>query len=233
MSVVAVGLRKAEQDIQAEPANFDRLARIYRWLEWCTFGPLLWRCRCEFLNSVGGRHNALVVGDGDGRFSARLLKLNSDISVEAIDASNGMLCQLLRRTAANRARVRATVADARQLPQFEQCFDLVVTHFFLDCLTTSEVESFAGKIRRKLQPGACWIVSEFAVPDTRYGRLFARPLVSGLYAAFGLLTGLKVRRLPRYHEALERAGLALTHQRKWLNGLLVSELWEIGPAARS
>jgi SAM-dependent methyltransferase len=227
MNGVAIQSRRVEQDVHGEAANFDQLAGIYRWLEWCTFGPILWRCRCAFLDSTRNSRNGLVIGDGDGRFTARLLELNRYVTVEALDASEAMLRQLLRRTAANRVRVHATVVDARDLPRFEQSFDLVVTHFFLDCLTTEEVESLAGEIGLRLRPGARWVISEFAVPKNRFGQLFARPLVSALYVAFGLLTGLKVRRLPCYRDAMERAGFVLMGERTWLNGLLVSELWEI------
>ena len=58
------------------PANFDRLARIYRWMELVTFGPLLGRCRYRFLEQLCNCRTALLLGDGDGRFAARLLAAN-------------------------------------------------------------------------------------------------------------------------------------------------------------
>lgn len=230
MNGEAVPSRPWKQTVEAGPANFDPLARIYRWLEWCTFGSSLWHCRCAFLDSMRDRRNALVIGDGDGRFIARLLEFNSLILVQALDASEAMLRQLLRRAAPNHARLHATAADARKPLPFAKTFDLVVTHFFLDCLTTEEVESLAREILQKVQLNARWVISEFAVPANLYGRLLARPLISALYLAFGLLTGLKVRHLPRYHEAIEKAGFVLTRRRTRLRGLLVSELWETGPS---
>ncbi|HEY2471302.1 MAG TPA: class I SAM-dependent methyltransferase [Terracidiphilus sp.] len=223
MNSTAIQLQECAQ---TKPANFDPLARIYRWLEWFTFGPVLWRCRCAFLDSMQDRRSALVIGDGDGRFTARLLENNSRVAIEALDVSEAMLRQLLRRAAPNIARVQTRVADARMPISFTQGFDLVVTHFFLDCLTTAEVESLAWDVREKLAPGARWVISEFAIPENLYGRLFALPLVSALYAAFGLLTGLKVRRLPRYRDALQDAGFVLMQERGRLRGLLVSEIWQ-------
>lgn len=219
-----------EQVLESRPADFNRLARIYRWLEWFSFGPLLWRCRCAFLDVMRDRHAALILGDGDGRFTARLLAENAEITVEAVDASGAMLQQLLHRAGRSAGRVCTRLADARQPIEFRQRFDLVVTHFFLDCLATEEVEYLALEVRRWVEPNAAWVISEFAVPDNLYGRVFAGPLVSALYLAFGILTGLKVRRLPRYREALERAGFVLASERKRLFGLLVSEKWEIVPA---
>lgn len=226
MNSVAVRLNESTESIETKPANFDRLARPYRWLEWFTFGSILWRCRCTFLDLIEDSRRALVIGDGDGRFTARLLESNPRITVEALDASEAMLRQLLRAAAQNTARVRARVADARKPISIARGFDLVVTHFFLDCLTTAEVESLASDLREKLAPGARWVISEFSIPDTVYGRLFARPVVWALYLGFRLLTGLKVRRLPRYRDALERAGFVRLVERRRLKGLLVSELWQ-------
>ncbi len=46
--------------------NFNRLAQIYRWLEYLSFGPFLWRCRIRFLPDLAHCRRALVLGDGDG-----------------------------------------------------------------------------------------------------------------------------------------------------------------------
>jgi ubiquinone/menaquinone biosynthesis C-methylase UbiE len=224
---------RLESKILTKTADFSRLARIYRWMEWATFGPLLWRCRCAFLGEMQDRRTALILGDGDGRFTARLLNTNSQIKIEAIDASSAMLHQLLVRSARHIDRVNARMADARRPFFLSSKFDLVVTHFFLDCLSSLEVESLALEISQRLEPGAVWIVSEFAIPENLYGRLVASPLVSALYLAFSLLTGLTVRSLPQYDAALEKAGFVLTQQKKRLFGLLVSQMWQAPNAARS
>ena len=80
-----------------QPANFDPIARPYRWLEYLTFGPYLERCRYHFLNQLGQHCRALILGDGDGRFTARLLAANPEISVDAVDSSATMLHLLTKR----------------------------------------------------------------------------------------------------------------------------------------
>lgn len=212
----------------ATAPNFDRLAGIYRWMEWLSFGPCLARCRGAFLDRMTARRCALVIGDGDGRFSSRLVRANPDIEVDVVDASAAMLRALVRRAGGAGARIRTQVADARRWkPASNRRYDLVVTHFFLDCLTTDEVRGLAAAVRSGLRPGTLWVVSEFAVPDRGFGRLAAGPLVWALYRAFGVLTGLRVRRLPDYRAAFEEAGLRLIGRREFLCGLLVSELWGV------
>jgi hypothetical protein len=53
----------------------------------------------------------------------------------------------------------------------------------------------------------------------------ARAVIAGLYAAFGVMTGLRVRRLPDYASALEGAGFVLEDRRRLMGGLLVSDVW--------
>jgi hypothetical protein len=215
-----------------KPSDFNRLARLYRWMEWATFGPCLGWCRRAYLAELSACRHAVVLGDGDGRFTSRLLSTNSLIQIDAVDASSAMLRALVRRAGHQSARIRTHHADARSwrpAPTPEnQPIDLITTHFFLDCLITSEVHSLATRLRRLESPSALWLVSEFAIPPTWFGRLVARPLVSGLYLAFAWLTGLTVRTLPDHSAALRQSGFCLQKRRTWLGGLLTSELWSSG-----
>lgn len=207
--------------------NFNRLARVYRWMEWLTFGPFLHRCRCAFLASLTQRRRALILGDGDGRFTARLLEVNSAIEIDAVDASEAMLRQLASRSLST--RVYTQVADARTFVPNSRDYDLIATHFFLDCLSDTEVSNLSLRLRHYTCPGAIWIISEFAVPSNMYGHTVARPLISALYLAFAWLTNLRVRRLPNHHLALASSGWSLLSQQKRLGGLLVSEMWGRDP----
>jgi SAM-dependent methyltransferase len=214
---------------KGEAPRFDGLAGIYRWMEYLCFGPALSRCRTDFLADLMRCRNALVIGDGDGRFTAKLIEANPAVNVDAIDASPAMLQTLLHRARKAAERVRTEVADARAWqPVNAVPYDLVVTHFFLDCLTTPEVRSLAERIRNASTPNALWVVSDFAVPGSFFGRTIARPVVSALYLAFGILTGLEIRSLPDHAQALAQTGFRLTRRRTRLCGLLVSELWTIG-----
>lgn len=211
---------------RAPTPDFGRLASVYRWMEWLSFGPFLWCCRCTFLSAMRGRRRALVIGDGDGRFTARLLADNRRVRVNAVDASAAMLRALARRAAGAGERLRTLCMDARAWqPQPAASYDLVVTHFFLDCLSTEEVASLACRVRTATEPDALWVISEFAIPETWFGRWFARPLVWVLYWAFGLLTGLEQRRLPGHPIALREAGFVLAQRRTLLGGMLASEIW--------
>jgi ubiquinone/menaquinone biosynthesis C-methylase UbiE len=223
-----VAVEPVESARERRTPNFDRLAGVYRWMELVTFGPLLTRCREAFLADVISARRAVVLGDGDGRFTAELLRVNPQVQIEAVDASAAMLEALKRRAGANADRVSAYCADARDWRPAEAPVDLVATHFFLDCLTTEEIRALAKRVSGAMSPSAVWIVSEFAIPESWFGRWVAQHLVWLLYRAFGLLTGLEIRGLPEHRAALQGAGFTLAERRRWLRGLLVSEMWVIG-----
>ena len=213
------------------PPNFNMLAGPYRWLEYLTFGPWLARTRSAFLPRLAHCRNALVLGDGDGRFTLRLLQVNPIVHVHAVDASPAMLDALVSRAGHHATRVSMQLGDARTWepgPE-DQLYDAIVTHFFLDCLTTGEIQSMAESLRPALARSAVWVVSEFAIPHSRFGRFVARPLVWGLYRIFAALTGLTVRTLPDHICAREAAGFVLRERQTRLAGLLVSELWSAAP----
>jgi ubiquinone/menaquinone biosynthesis C-methylase UbiE len=210
---------------QPEPraANFDRIARLYRWLEYASFGPVLQSCRTEFLQELTRSRKALVFGDGDGRFLSRLLAANPGLHARAVDSSAAML-RLLEKRAAHAgasARLTATRADAVRFTPCDSGYDLVATHFFLDCLTNAEVSALLHRVRPALAPGALWVVSEFATPGPS-----SALLVRGLYFAFRWLTGLRVTHLPDHATIMLQQGFTLVARKQRLRGLLVAELWQ-------
>ena len=215
-----------EQLVNSVTPDFNHLARVYRWMEWLTFGPFLQRCRTAFLSGLQQRRRGLVLGDGDGRFTSRFLRKNTHIIIDAVDASGAMLSQLATRASSNVRRVQTHIADARTFQPPHHDYDLIATHVFLDCLTTSEIKLLASRLRRHATLNALWVISEFAIPSNFYGRAIAGPLISALYLAFGLLTKLRIRELPNHRIALAQSGWSLVHQQKRLAGLLLSELWQ-------
>jgi SAM-dependent methyltransferase len=208
--------------------NFNRIARPYRWLEYLSLGSALENCRTHYLPQLLDRRHALVLGDGDGRFLAELLASNPGLHADAIDTSTTML-QLLRQrceaaTPNAATRLRTHHANALTIP-LEDSYDLVVTHFFLDCLTQPDLDTLITHINPTLTPGALWLISDFRVPNGLM-RLPARVLVRTLYLAFRLLTGLLTTHLPDYATPLTQAGLTrIAHQHR-LAGLLTTELWQ-------
>ncbi len=206
--------------------NFDPVARSYRWLEYFSFGPLLERCRNAHLGHVIGARRALVLGDGDGRFLASLLAANPGLTADVVDSSQSMLRLLASRVCRSRQQISLHHADALAWEPTGS-YDLIVSHFFLDCFFPQQLEHLFDRILPHARQGAQWVISEFAIPQNPLAALLASGLIALLYCIFGMLTGLKVRALPDHTTALCNRGLILRYERRYLAGLLCSQLWSL------
>jgi SAM-dependent methyltransferase len=207
------------------PPSFDRIAPLYRWLEYLAVGLLLERTRLQYLDRLPEQRHALILGDGDGRFIASLLRAHPRMQAEAVDSSPAMLRLLVKRVdPAHRGRLKIHQADARAFEP-RTAPDLIVTHFFLDCLTNTETTALVADIAPVLAPGGLWLVSEFRIPPGPLA-IPARLYIRSLYLAFRLLTGLRTTHLPDHECALRDAGLTLVARRFRLFGLLTSEIWQ-------
>jgi hypothetical protein len=217
--------------VKAQP-NFDPIARPYQWLEYLTLGRLLERTRLHFLPQLLTARCVLVLGDGDGRFLSHLLAANPILTATAVDGSAEMLRLLRQRCAPHADRLIVHHGDALVFspPEGVQ-YDLVVTHFFLDCLTQPEVNALIARLVPSLSPSALWVVSDFRIPAGRM-HLPAQILVRSLYLAFRVLTGLRTSRLPNHGAAFYATGFLCLERKLLAAGVLTTELWQRGnPAA--
>ncbi|HVZ15893.1 MAG TPA: class I SAM-dependent methyltransferase [Terriglobales bacterium] len=207
--------------------NCNAIAPWYRLFEYSTFGVALQRRRCHFLPALTASRRMLMLGEGDGRFLQKLLNTNSCVEVDYVDKSSRML-DLAAQRVDSCARVHFHQSDITSDGVPGKEYDAVVTHFFLDCLLPEEINCLIENVRNCVTDGACWVVSEFHIPDDGWQRVRAQAWLRILYASFGLATGLRAAQLPDYKTALVNAEFRL-HEESTANlGLLTSQLWVRG-----
>lgn len=208
--------------------NCDPIARWYQSLEYIAFGSSLQQRRREYIGEVADARRVLILGDGDGRFTAEFLRRSEAASVDSIDLSLRMLGLAERRVRAcssSPAQIRFHHGDVRTM-NFSGKYDLIVSHFFLDCFTPDEAFVLVAQIAEVASPRARWLISEFHLPSVGIGRWAAAFLIRTMYLFFRLLTGLQARSLPDYTPVLMNQGFRRIRHRSTWGGLLVSELWE-------
>lgn len=206
--------------------NFDNIARPYRVLEYLTLGRMLERTRLHFLPRILTARRALVLGDGDGRFLAQLFAVNPDVHATAIDSSGEMLRLLREKCKPYFDRLHTVHADALSFtPPVHADYDLVVSHFFMDCFTEAQLNELVDHIAPALKPDALWLLSDFRIASGRM-HLPAEIVVRGLYFAFRVITGLRIVRLPCHSSILSAAGFNRRDRKLLAAGLLHTELWQ-------
>ena len=194
--------------------NCDRIARCYRWLEYAGFGRALEHRREAFLSELSAARRVLVLGDGDGRALTALLAAAPAAQIDYVDLSTRML--ELARARAGGLRVAYHHGDALTTPLPPAEYDLIVTHFFLDCFDAEDQARLVAHVAGAATLQARWLVSEFRKSGL---------LVRALYVFFRATTGLKTKRLADHHPLFQQHGFRLTRHKSAWRGLLASELW--------
>lgn len=208
--------------------SFDRLAPFYRGMEFVLAGRKLQRCRLAWLDEVKDCREVLIVGEGPGRFLTECVKMLPEARILCVDASAAMLARA--RLALQKKRQdssRVTFMHAT-LPEWEppRKFDLLVTHFFLDCFPPEQLKRVVSRLASGAQPGARWLLADFCEPQRGFARWRAKLILALAYAFFGLATGLPARRLADPDKYLKEQGMRLQRRKIYEGGLLHSDLWQ-------
>ena len=209
--------------------SFDAIAPWYRALEWITCGEQLQRCRVACLGEISAPRRALIVGEGNGRFLCELLRVHPAVAVDCLDASERML-QLARKRIEQTcpdgaARVRFLHDDISSWIPPEDRFDLIVTHFVLDCFRGPELVLVIKKLACAATPDATWLVADFCIPVGRFARARARAWLALMYGFFRATAGIQAARLVDPTPLIRAQGFALATQYQFKSAMLKSESW--------
>lgn len=208
--------------------NFDCLAKCYGVMEAIAAGGKLQRCRIAFLDAIPPPRRVLLAGEGHGRFLSACAKRFPESEIVVVESSAGMIDVA-------RARLEKLVPTAREIEFVHApllawehpvgAFDLIVTHFFLDCFPAQVHAEVVSRLGELATPDAHWLLADFQIATARLARLRSQVIVGLLYGFFRLVCGLKADRLVAPEEDFEMAGFS-RHSRitsEW--GLLRSEWW--------
>ena len=180
------------------------------------------------LPHVGDCRRVLIVGDGDGRFLAALLRAVPQAIVDSLDISPKMI-DLAKRRIADMAgaldRVQFTVGDIRADPLPGTAYDLIVTNFLLDCFPADELEQVINRLSDVSTPNGKWIVGDFEMPKGFWSRTAARIALAGMYAFFRIVTRIPARKLVDPSPMLSLRGWQRTIELSCQSGVLVSRWW--------
>jgi ubiquinone/menaquinone biosynthesis C-methylase UbiE len=204
--------------------SFDLLARSYRYLETITFGNRLQAARVAFLDHIGTPGRALIAGEGNGRFLEALVQKSPLIAVDCVDASTQML-RLAQERIAHATNVRFLHEDLTVWSPEGNAYDLIVTHFFLDCFTRDEIARMVDKLARAATGNAIWLLADFSIPSAGLARIHAQVWLNAMYRFFRLTTGISGCELSDPAQFLQSHGFQLAQRNEWRSGLVKSELW--------
>jgi ubiquinone/menaquinone biosynthesis C-methylase UbiE len=209
--------------------SFDSIAPAYRTLETIAFGGDLQRARVACLGEIGAPRRALIIGEGNGRFLCKLLRRHEQVEVDCVDASGRMLKlarqRLERRLPADATRVHFIHQNITSWSPPEASYDLIATHFFLDCFAGDRLADVVAKLSRAATSSATWLLADFCLPTGGFARIRARLWLAAMYRFFHFTAGIEARELEDPSPFLRTAGFALVSQHLFGCGMVKSEIW--------
>jgi|SRR5882672_11051965 len=209
--------------------SFDLLAPHYRWLEWLLAGKKLQRCRTAFVHAIPKPRRVLMLGEGNGRCLVELLRAYPEARFTCVDASRRMLDRAQARVRAHgleTERIEFIHADVSGWRQPAVKFDLLVTHFFLDCFRPDQLAQMVPRLAAAATPDARWLLADFREPASGIAKWRARGILRAMYFFFQRVTGLPASRLTPPDAFLQQSGFVLRERSFFEWGLLHSDLWQ-------
>lgn len=208
--------------------SFDRLAPIYRWMEVVLAGGKLHRCRTAYLKHIPAPQTILMLGEGHGRSLIECRRQFPAAHITCVDSSQGMIAQArhhLQRHGLDAAAVQFIHTDVLTWTPPSGAYDLIVTHFFLDCFRPDQLDVLMPKLASASAPHAHWLIADFQLAKSGWRRLRSRLILWGMYRFFRVATRLPARELTPPDPFMLKAGFSplLRVETEW--SLLKSEWW--------
>ena len=107
----------------------------------------------------------------------------------------------------------------------EQPYDLLVTHFVLDCFPEAVLTGIIKKLAGAATDDANWLLADFCVPPKGMARLRAKAWLAAMYLFFRITARIPANELIDPTPFLRAEGFALARQHLFRKGMLKSELW--------
>lgn len=164
----------------------------------------------------------MVVGDGDGRFTAELLRVRPDLRVDYVECSKGMVKLAQQRI--EQLEVGESVHWATEnINEWKGSgYDLVVTHFLLDCFEGDDLTLLIDSLYGKLNSRGYWLSSDFN-PSVGW---WARIWVKLMYLFFRLVASLKASHLTPFEPLFKTLGMSSEAEFTSFRGFIYSSLWK-------
>jgi hypothetical protein len=107
----------------------------------------------------------------------------------------------------------------------EGSYDLIVTHFFLDCFSEARIADIVNTLSRAATPNATWLLADFSMPAQGFARIRASLWLAAMYRFFRFTSGIEAKELAGPSPFLRAAGFALASQHLFRSGMVKSQLW--------
>ncbi|WP_347158128.1 class I SAM-dependent methyltransferase [Pontibacter chitinilyticus] len=208
-------------------SGFDRVAFFYDRLARLVYGSAQEQAQLALLPYVPASARVLVIGGGSGWLLEQLLHTPKQLSILYVDAAPAML-QLAKKRyhqypLPHSSTVTFRLGTEQSLLPHER-FEVVFTPFLLDLFPPLRLRQLMQVLEAHLQPGGVWLFADFW-PVQQSPPWWQRVLIFGMYAFFGMLSGVKARKLPDYGQHFHALQLQEVHHQPFYGGMIQGKVF--------
>ncbi|QCR23244.1 trans-aconitate 2-methyltransferase [Pontibacter sp. SGAir0037] len=211
-------------------SGFDRTAFFYDRLAKLVFGSAQENAQLALLPFIPAGARVLIIGGGSGWLLEQVLNCCSATNILYIDASPAMLTLARKRynrlatTTTGRAAVEFRTGTEVAVKPEEQ-FEAIITPFLLDLFPPQRLSGLMKRLQAALAPQGYWLFADFwpvQQPTPRWQRL----LLWSMYAFFGVLSGVKAKRLPDYQQHFQQLRLHETFSKSFYQQMIQAKVFQ-------
>jgi tRNA (cmo5U34)-methyltransferase len=210
--------------------GFDRIAPFYDIVVTIFSGGAVARCRNYFLKDIPSDAEILLIGGGTAPEIDFLFKNRFTGKIVILDSSAGMLElakeRVKRKFPEHSDKCIFTCEDLRSYSPSGK-FDVIITNFFLDLFTKSEIDIFIRKLAPSLKPGGIWLIADFSNTEVSGIKKHTFDfLLKLLYMIFFKVCSITGNKLPQWHEIMFSVGFKRVNRKTFFSGFLKAEYWK-------
>jgi tRNA (cmo5U34)-methyltransferase len=199
--------------------GYNVLAPVYDSLARLLLGKSIQQMQLQFLNLLISKNKLLILGGGTGWILPAIDRINSNIQIDYVDLSTGMIKKAKER-GTDPTRIRFIEGTERDIPNAD--YDCVITNFYLDLFTDSELKGIVIHIKNCMHPNSYWFVTEFVTSSS-----WSKVKLKCMYIFFWLTTGLKTTQLPDWNQVMCSTGAKILHEKSSKRGFIKSVIYQL------
>ena len=160
--------------------QFNFVAKYYTFISRVVFGNSLEIAKVSLFNKIPDYGRVLIIGGGTGVSLGFLVKLKPHIKIDFVEVSSKMIA--LAKARVNNGKTQFVCAPIEKFEGTD--YDVIITEFFLDLFTVTEIEKHICLIKQKLSTNGIWIDTDFRPTNKIYDKI----LLKVMYCFFKLFS---------------------------------------------
>jgi tRNA (cmo5U34)-methyltransferase len=209
--------------------GFNKIAPFYHAVSMICSLNRIHKSQMWLLSKKMNFSKTLIIGGGDGKFLIEAIKQGLSEQYYYVDLSDAMIKlahgKIEKQLPLSLDSVVFICGSYQDIPN-NQKFDLIITPYFLDCLSEGELSLVMAKLHAQLTVEGTWYFTDFNIPKDKTLNFIFKNIIQLLYRILNLFCDMGVNHLPDFNNEFCKYKFTLLHEEYFIGGLLVSRIYK-------